>query len=329
MKKILLSAGAIVVLVVLSIGGFVGYKTSTADLSFPDTPYPKIKASTDPAVIEQGRYVVHNVAHCSTCHTQTDGPIDLGTWKLDRAAPISGGYVMQAGPFGTYYAKNLTPDPETGIGRYTDEQLARMIRHGVGHDGAFLPLMRLAVGHMSDEDLTAVISYLRAQQPVKSSQPNDEFGILAKLLADSFSPRSDAAPQHVAAGAEPSVARGEYLANGPALCGGCHTPVDPMEGFAPSGPAYSGGAEPEPDMTDPDYGIIAPNLTPHPEHGIVGQWDEEQFVKRMQGGRVITGSKMPWEAFEQMTQTDIRSIYRYLKSVKPADRAVGPTRVQM
>lgn len=325
MKKALKIGAAVVGILVLGTGGFVGVKVGTANFSFPDTPYPKIKASTDPAVIEYGAYVVHNVAHCSTCHHQSDGTIDYETFKLDRSAPLSGGYVIEAGPFGTFYAKNLTPHETTGIGRYTDEELARMIRFGIGADGTFLPMMRLAQGPMSDEDLTAIISYLRAQKPVDASQPPDEFGVLAKMLSDVFTPRPDVPVKHVPPADEPSVARGEYLANGPALCAGCHTPQDPMEGFAPSGPAFSGTTEPEPDPTDSDYGIFSPNLTPHPT-GIVGMWDEEQFVKRLAGGRVIAGSHMPWEAFAEMTESDVRSIYRYLKTVPPVEHKIGDTR---
>lgn len=312
--------------VLLGVGGFVGVKVGTASFDFSDTPYPKIAASSDAEVIEHGAYLVHNVAHCSTCHGPADGAIDMATFKLDRSAPMSGGYRMEAGPFGTFYAQNLTPDPETGIGRYTDEELGRMIRSGVGADGTFLPMMRLAQGPMSDEDLTAVISYLRAQTAVKNAVPRDEFGIVAKFLADSFSPRSEPSPKHVAATPEPSLARGEYLAKGPALCSGCHSPADPMEGFAVVGPEHSGALNADPDSTDSNYEIIAPNLTPDPQTGITGMWDEEQFVKRMKGGRVITGSHMPWEAFAEMTDSDLRSIYRYLESLDPVVNNVGPTR---
>lgn len=326
MKKIALIVGGLVGVLILGVGGFVGFKVGTANFHHGDTPYPSVKASSDPAVIAQGEYVVHNVAHCSTCHTAIDGKLDMASFKLDRTAPLSGGYMMEAGPFGTFYAQNLTPDKETGIGRYTDEELGRMIRNGVGADGTFLPMMRLAQGPMSDEDLIAVISYLRAQEPVKKAVPRDEFGIIAKLLADSFSPRSNTPPKHVAPTPEPSVARGEYLARGPAVCSGCHSPLDPGEGFALSGPEFSGASNADPDSTDDAYEIIAPNLTPDPKTGIAGMWDEEQFVKRMKGGRVVTGSHMPWEAFAQMTDSDVRSIYRYLKSVDPVVNDVGPTR---
>ncbi len=325
-KKVLKTVGLGLLLIVTAVGIFVGVKLATANFVYAETPFPTMAASDDPEVIARGEYVVHHLGHCSTCHTQTDGKLDLSTWKLDKSVPLSGGYKMEAGPFGTYYAKNLTPHPETGIGRYSDKELARMIRHGIDKNGQLMPLMVLATGHLSDEDLVAVISYLRTRPAVDNAVPADEFGPLAKMLASSFGPRMQTPPRFVPAAAEPSVERGEYLANGPAACGVCHTPTDPMEGFAPAGPAFSGAVEGEPDPTDPSFGFFAPNLTPH-ESGLTGMWDEEQFVKRLKSGaRVHVGSHMPWESYAGMTDSDVRSVYRYLKTVKPADNPVGETR---
>lgn len=309
--------------------GFVGIKVSTAKLSHPDTPLPKVPVSDDPEVIARGEYLAHNVAHCSTCHTPTEGAIDFSNWKLDRDAPLSGGFVMEAGPFGTYVAANLTPHETTGIARYTDEQLARVIKYGVGPDGTFFPMMRLGVGPMADEDVGAIISFLRSQEPVEHTVAPEEFGILAKLLADKFSPRPEHDMKAVQAGDEPSVERGKYLAEGPALCMGCHTPLDPMAGFAIAGEPFSGGSEHEPDPTDTDFGIVAPNLTPWEGGGRIGVWTEDQFLERMRGGRAYAGSKMAWEAFAGMTDTDLRSIYRYLKTVPVSTRDPGPVRKKL
>ena len=314
---------------VLGVVGFVGIKVSTADFSHPDTPLPEIEASEDAELVARGKYLVHHVAHCSSCHAMTDGELDLSTWKLDPEAPIAGGYLMEAGPFGTYVAANLTPHETTGIGRYSDGQVARVIKYGVGPDGTFAPLMRLGVGPIADEDIGAIISYLRSREPVERNLPPEEFGILAKLLADEFGPREEHGMKAVQAGDEPSVERGKYLAEGPALCMGCHTPMDPMAGFAFSGDPYSGGGELEPDHTDPEFGIIAPNITPWEKGGRLGVWTEDQFVERMRGGRAYAGSKMAWEAFAGMTDNDLRSIYRYLQTVPVSERDTGPVRQKM
>lgn len=124
---------------------------------------------------------------------------------------------------------------------------------------------------------------------------------------------------------EVSVARGRYLAEGPASCVGCHTPHDPLDGFARSGAPYSGEAEAEEDPTDPRQEIIAPNLTPDPETGHLETWSEDAFVARFRAGRIVKGSKMPWEGFARLTEADVRSLYRYLRTVPAAKRATGPT----
>lgn len=319
-KRILKIAGALVGLAVVAVIALVIYVQLAYNVDFPDTPQPAITARTDAATIARGEYLVNAVAHCSTCH----GPGEnLANHALDLSKPLVGGYTWEAGMFGTFTARNLTPH-ETGIGAFTDGQIARAIRHGVDERGKLSPLMRLAVGPMSDEDLTAIISYLRAQAPVEARRPFYELGFLGKVVALDFTPRMEPPPAHVPEG-EISVARGKYLAEGPAACAVCHTPMDPLDGFARSGPTFSGADEAEEDPTNSAQEIIAPNLTPDPETGHIATWSEEQFVGRFRNGRLFKGSKMPWEAFARMTENDVRSIYRYLRTVAPAKHDVGPT----
>jgi mono/diheme cytochrome c family protein len=310
--------------VVLGIGGCLGYAQLTYKRDFSATPLPAIKASTDPKVLEHGAYVTHAIAHCSACHGN-------GEFTRNKQLPpdpkdLRGGYVLHAGPFGTFYPVNLTPDPETGIGKLSDSELARVIRHGVAPAGTLDPLMSFAVGPMSDEDLTAVVSYLRSLPPVKSATPPDEWGLLAKVLAGKFDPRMTTAPAYVPPG-EARPERGDYLANGPALCAGCHTPRDPMKGFGAVGPSFSGCVHADPDPTDPEMEICPPNLTPDPDTGILTNYTEETFVERIKKGpRVTKGSPMPWENFALMTDEDLKSLYRYFRTLPPAKHNSGPTR---
>lgn len=320
MKRILKIFGLLVLLVVLAAAGTAVYVQVAYNVDFPKTPLPAIAARTDAATIARGEYLVHAVAHCSTCH----GPADnLKRRVIDFTQPLVGGYTWELGPFGSFTARNLTPDP-TGIGAMTDAQLARSIRHGVDERGKLSPMMRIAVGPMSDEDITAIVSWLRAQAPIAAKRPFYELGFIGKVVALDFTPRLAPAPTHVPEG-EISVARGKYLAEGPAHCAGCHTPADPLEGFAQTGAPFSGEAEAEEDPTNPAQEIIAPNLTPDPETGHMASWSEDVFVARFKGGRVVLGSKMPWEAFARLTENDMRSIYRYLRTVKPVKRKIGPT----
>jgi mono/diheme cytochrome c family protein len=322
-KRGLQIVGGLVGLALLTGIGLVVYVQVAYNVDYPRTPLPAITARTDAATIARGEYLVHAVAHCSTCHQPVE---NLHARTVDFAAPLVGGYTWELGPqgmVGSFTARNLTPHA-TGIGAMSDGQLARAIRHGVDERGKLSVMMRIAVGPMSDEDLTAIVSWLRAQPPVEARRPHYDLGLLGKVVALDLRPRLDTPPTHVPEG-EISVARGKYLADGPAACAGCHTPADPMSGFARSGALFSGEGEAEADPTNPSQEIIAPNLTPDPETGHIARWSEDAFVARFRAGRIVRGSKMPWEGFARMTENDLRSIYRYLRTVPPARRKIGPT----
>jgi hypothetical protein len=100
----------------------------------------------------------------------------------------------------------------------------------------------------------------------------------------------------------------------------CHTKIDMRTG-ALIGPEFGGGAIHEA-TNNPDKKYVAPNLTPDPRWGWLRGWDEEAFVTRFHGGRVHHDSPMPWEAFQRMTDRDLRAIYRYFQTLPPA--ATGP-----
>lgn len=322
MNRFIKGAGILVGgLLLVAVGGYA-YVELTYNVSYPDTPLPAITASQDPAVIARGKYVVDHVAHCSTCHGEVQDP---ASHDVDITRPLSGGHTWHIGPFGTFVAANLTADKQAGLGAWSDAEIARAVRHSVGRDGTLLSFMRIAVGPMGDEDLTAVVSYLRSLAPVPAARPRDELGFLAKALSSKFTPRT-ATIDYAAPASAPSEARGKYLAEGPAMCVGCHTPADPGEGFALIGPHFSGAAEADPDHTEDGFEIIAPNLTSHPQAGVTGKWSEDEFVERFRRGRQFQGSKMPWEAFQGMEENDLRSVYRYLRSVPAVERDVGPTR---
>ena len=259
---------------------------------------PAIVASTDPAVIAHGEYVFNAVAHCSICH---GGPTAPKRKRGDRL-PMAGGLIFHAGPFGTFVARNLTSDRETGVGAQSDADLARVVRSGVDHQGRFLPFMKLAVGPIADEDLTALISYVRTFAPVRREEEPEVWGLVGKYLAATkLKPAAQVPPPYVPASPEPSAARGAYLANGPAACRFCHTKHDAMAGFVETAPPFSGG-DVEPDDTDPASEIQAPNLTPDPTSSPLAAWDEATFVTRFRGGKVFPGSSMPWENFAEMTE---------------------------
>lgn len=315
-RKILL---ALLTLLVVAIAGIAIFVAARQNLKF-DAPYPKIAASTDSAVIARGRYLVRDVVNCAQCHGDTTRMAAMMSTGED--IPLSGGFHWDIPP-GTFYARNITPDVETGIGSFPDSAVARALRNGVGHDGrALLPFMELQ--GLADDDLAAVISYLRTQPPVRNVVPAHKYSLLgrvvkATVLANPVA-ASEAPPLQSPRGA--SVENGRYLAENVALCWACHTERNPATGQL-VGPRY-GGAKGLEEATDPGHLWAPPNITSDPTTGRLAAMTEDEFVTRFRAGRLLPGSPMPWQGLQRMAEDDLRSIYRFLKTVPPAVNDVGP-----
>lgn len=323
-KKIAWGVGILAGGFALLVGGAVAYATATADgrLSFPETPKPNLVASKDPAIIEQGKYLVYGPGHCAQCHS-TD---ERNHPEKVKTEALKGGLEFAMGPIATRYAPNLTPHA-TGIGKLSDGDLARAIRSGITHTGEWSLFMTIAAAKPSDEDIVAIISYLRSTSPVEHQVKPGEWGPLGQVMAafalPSLAPEEKPGPKHVPHADEPSALRGKYLAESVALCSGCHTRFD-MSTLKSTGPK-AGGSDPDPSHgDDSDMEYVAPNLTSHAT-GFTGKMDEEAFLARLKAGRVYASSIMPWEGFQMMTESDMRSVYRYLKSLPPVDNDPGPS----
>ena len=300
-----LSGGFIVLFVAL---------VATVELRWTRTyaaPYPNIRSTSQPGLIARGEYLVRGAGHCASCHTPNEqGP------RLARGEvlPLIGGHVWNL-PFGRIASPNITPDTETGIGRRTDQEIARVLRHGVRSDGrAALPFMEFH--DLSDDDLAAVIAYLRSQPPVRHAVPDHEPNLLGKaLLSFVMTPVGPSAPPPSTSPAvAPTLERGRYLALGVAGCVECHTKRNPRDGSY-VGPRFAGGMEMH---SDAGQTLITPNLTPHPTAGHIYRWNEDAFVARFKLGPVAAGSPMPWSAYQRMAEADVRAVYRYLRSLPPA-----------
>lgn len=282
-----------------------------------DAPYPEIHASRDPQVIARGESIVYGPGHCVNCHTSdVEGPS-----VRNGATPLLAGGNLFALPLGKIYTPNLTPDRQTGIGRYTDAQLARVLRYSVMPDGrATLPFMNFH--ELSDEDLTAVISFLRSQKPVRRDVPEHEINLIGKavlaFLIKPIGPKTT--PLQQTPPEAPTVERGEYVANSVAGCAECHTKRNPIDGSYAGAP-FAGGMVFE---VDKETIIVSPNLTPS-KHGRITSWSEEQFVGRFGAGVGIPHTHMPWRQFQRMSETDVRAIYRYLRTLPPSDHDPGPS----
>ena len=315
MKKLLkILGGTFVVIAALALV-LVGVILVRADRRF-DAPYPQVRATNDPAMISRGEYIAYGPGHCVNCHTPSSE-----NKAIERGAmpPLSGSREFRL-PFGNVYTPNLTPDPETGIGRRTDAELARVIRYGVHADGrAVLPFMDYH--DLSDEDLAALLSFLRSQNPVRRAVPKHRLNLIGKgVMAFAIKPIGPkATPRKTSPPSAPTVERGEYLATSVAVCAECHTKRNMLDGSYVQA-RFSGG------MTfpiDDKRFIVSPNLTPS-KYGRITKWSEDQFVGRFGAGVGIPHTHMPWRQFQRMSENDVRAIYRYLRSLEPVDIDPGP-----
>lgn len=303
-RKILKWTG--IVLIVL-IAGITITTIARQHLKY-DAPYPAIKASTDSSVIARGKHLVTGPAHCIDCHSwihNKDSALRMG-----ENVSLVGGTAFNL-PFSTFYTHNLTPDKETGIGNMTDGEIARVLRYSVKKNGeAVLPFMPFQ--NLSDEDLTAIISYLRSLQPVRNPVPDHQYNVVGNLIkAFLIQPAGPTEKIAVAVKEDTTAEYGRYMVMAVANCNECHTKRDAIGNYV--GEPLAGGTVFE-EKGKPT--LISPNLTPD-SSGRLFKWSQELFIKRFRMGRIIPYSHMPWESFSRMSDTELKAIYKYLQTLKP------------
>jgi cytochrome c553 len=231
--------------------------------------------------------------------------------KPKGGAELSGrNWAVDGTPFVT--AQNLTPDPETGIGNFTDDELARAIREGIGRDGRTLfPIMPYVAMHaMPDEDLASVIVYLRSLKPIRNPLPPSAVPFpLNRLIAGVPEP-IDAT---VTADLSTPEKRGEHIAR-IAICADCHTTRDDS-GNTPAGLDFAGGTAM---AFEGRKTIYTANITPS-VNGIP-YYTEGLFIEVMRTGKVKAREldpMMPTIFYRNMTDQDLKDVFAYLKTLKP------------
>jgi mono/diheme cytochrome c family protein len=316
-RRILKWTGIIIASIVILLTVVVAMRQ---DLKY-EAPYPSIKATTDSATIARGKYLAYGPAHCANCHGApgTDELVNKGV-----EVPMSGGNKF-ALPLGDFYIRNITPDPETGIGKLTDGEIARELRYGVRPDGGtMLPFMPFH--DVSDEDLTAIISFLRTQKPVKHKVPEHSYTVLGKVIkAFLLKPEGPTGPVPKMVKKDTSAAYGKYLSMSVANCYGCHTNRDMKGAFI--GEPFAGGMEMESSVEPDKYYFLTPNLTPDSTGRLFG-WSQQMFVKRFRMGTLQPGTHMPWGPFSRMSDDELKAIYNYLKTVKPVKSTLPQGRLE-
>lgn len=262
--------------------------------------------------LDRGRYLVEAVSGCFDCHSEAPTEIRAGE------APVftkkgAGRIVINEKGF-VLAATNITPDIETGAGSWSDDQLARAIREGIGHDGRTLfPMMPYReLRGLSDEDVAAIVVYIRALKPVRNELPKRRIPFILSRLINS-APKPILGP--VAGDASSGVSRGRYLTQ-IAGCVYCHTPTDKMDQPLP-GMQFAGGKQID------KFPAVSPNITPDPSG--IWYYDEALFIRAMRTGSVGTrplNPPMPWWNFRDMTDEDLKAIFAYLLTVKPVHHRV-------
>jgi cytochrome c553 len=282
---------------------------SLAGCRTASVPVPDFAGSASAA---RGEYIVKNVAVCGHCHAADP--------KGDVDGPLSGGMELRDWRVGTARASNLTPDPDTGLGRWTPGEIVRALRNGLSRDGRLLaPVMPYEWFHeMADADAFAVAAYLKGLPPVRREvrqSPNLVFRIGRALLLRPRPALAVSAPPRAA-----TAEYGGYLAQHVGLCGDCHTQRVGIRSAPDRKRLFAG-------MARPPKGFPAKpsNLTPDQATGI-GAWSEADFLQAMRTGVRPDGSAihpfMPWRENARMTDDDLRAIYRYLRTLPPMRNVV-------
>jgi len=271
-----------------------------------------VAADPGPDLVARGAYLA-TAAGCENCHTD----------KEHGGQRFAGGPALPT-PFGTFYGPNITPDAETGIGRWSDAQFLRALREGVRADGANLyPAFPYpSFTEIADEDALAIKAYLFSLPPVRqqSRDQNVSFPFSWRTLISIwkllfFTPGRFRPLPDRAAGSN----RGAYLVTALGHCGECHTPRNWLGAMEPD--AFLAGTP-----TGPD-GKKVPNITPDAKTGI-GKWSEDDIVNLLKDGQTpefdFVGGAMRAivDDTSHLTDADRGAIAVFLKNV-PAKPFAG------
>ena len=278
-------------LVLVTAGGVYGVSESRYRKAYPIVEQPVVVAG-DSAAIARGKHIAESFGGCNDCHGDN----------------LAGKEMINDPAIGRVHSANLTSG-KGGVARsVTDVQLARAIRHGIGKDDRALKIMPSSdFMNLSDQDLGALISYLRSLPPVDNETPLPTVGpvgralYLAGQLPFLHAERIDHARPHVAAVTPSRTAEyGSYIAS--IGCKGCH------------GASLAGGKI----VDAPPGWPWAANLTPA---GNTKDWTEQDFRRLLREGKRPNGTSvnevMPWRMTKQLTDDEIGALVLYLRTLPP------------
>lgn len=277
-------------------------------------PWAAVAIAEDGAsdLVRQGEYLLR-AGGCVSCHTE----------RREGAAFLAGGRAIES-PFGTFYGPNITPDPETGIGGWTERDFERALRQGRSPSGGhYYPAFPYtSYTRMKPDDVAALWAYLQTVEPVRRENQPHELTWFARFRPGLsvwkflhfrpavFEPDPSASEEWN---------RGAYLSTALAHCAECHSPRTRTGGLKP-GLLYSGGRM--------GGGDIAPNITPDRETGI-GRWRATHLQRYLDFGMDPTGdfagsamADVISEGTSFLTDEDRRAMVVYFRALEPIRRVV-------
>ncbi|MBC8219414.1 MAG: cytochrome c [Proteobacteria bacterium] len=265
--------------------------------------------------ISAGKYLFQAAGGCG-CHTDTK----------NSGAFLAGGRPIKT-PFGTFYGTNITPDPETGIGNWSDEDFIRAMTQGLSPEAKhYFPVFPYtSFQRIKRNDLLALKAYLFSVPPVKQKNlPHDLILPFGGQYAMLFWKNFVWSPQPFISNSEQTASwnRGAYLAQAVAHCGECHTPRN-LFGALKTKMHFAGSKEgPE--------GELAPNITPHKKTGI-GGWSKVDISYFLQTGMKPDGDdaqglmgEVIEFGYENLQEGDLDALAEYLLSLEPISNDLKP-----
>lgn len=266
--------------------------------------------SDNKELVARGQYIFAVAGGCA-CHT------------VPKETPHAGGRAFPI-PFGTVYSTNITQDKETGLGAWTDQQIIDAIIKGIRRDGSrALPVMPYEkYSGMAQDDLKALVAYLRTLKAVKKPTPELKTWVPFMRSVGTFGYLKVFGRFHNSPPAAPKtgVERGRYLVNHVAICADCHTPRNALG--VPKQSLHMAGAS----QDKGPLGEAVPNITPDQETGI-GSWKREEVAELLISGtkpdfdnvqglmyEVIQGTS---GGYKDMRKEDTLAIADYLKKTPP------------
>lgn len=317
MKKFLKITGMVLGVIVLVIAAAAAYfwfrGIPTYSVEIP-ADIAALQAPSDSAHVARGAKIAS--LQCVACHLGKNNRL---TGKVLADVPKEFGHIV---------SYNITQDKERGIGTWTDGELYYFLRTGLRKDGTWAPPYMPKFSLLADDDVLSIIAWLRSDdpklQPDQYEEPKNNPNFLVRLLCNVvFSPPPMPAQPITVPDSTDQLAFGRYLANGLCGCFGCHSAdfktnndLEPEK----SAGFYAGG---NPMLNMEGEVVPSANITMDPETGI-GKWTEEEFVNAVRlcqrpGGGVLFYPMIPHST---LTETEVKAIYAYLKTVPPVKHEV-------